>query len=82
MFGIAWTTAIKASLPLMGLHGVSLVAPVSGAQLMCTPTDPLIFNIRARCAEEVERLIGHRERYQRNDLAVMDRGATALGKLA
>ncbi|WP_414026523.1 ABC transporter substrate-binding protein [Cyanobium sp. ATX-6F1] len=70
LFGLIGVPGIQAALPEMRSQGVPLVAPVSGAQLIRNPTDPLIFNIRASYYQEAERLVAYLARYGFRDVAV------------
>lgn len=71
LFGLVGIPGIQSSLPTMRRHGVPLVAPVSGAQLIRNPSDPLVFNIRASYYQETERLVSYLLRYGRRDVGVM-----------
>lgn len=47
LFGYFSTPTVQAVLPLIEQARVPLIAPLSGAQLLRLPVNPLIFNIRA-----------------------------------
>jgi branched-chain amino acid transport system substrate-binding protein len=53
------TPHTEAILPVMTQYGVPLIAPASGAMLLRTPVNKLIYNVRASHQREAEKAIAH-----------------------
>lgn len=70
LFGYVGTPTVKAALPLINQAGIPLIAPLTGAQLIRTPLNRLIFNIRASYHQEIEAIVNYFVRYGRSAIAV------------
>ena len=71
LFGYRSTPTVQAVLPLIEQARVPLIAPLSGAQLLRVPVNPLIFNIRASYHQEIEAIVRHLLRYGKGAIAVV-----------
>ena len=71
LFGYVGTPTVKASLPLIERHRLPLVAPLTGAQLIRSPVNPLVFNIRSSYHQEIEAIVSYLHRYGRRSIAVV-----------
>ena len=71
LFGYVGTPTVQAALPLIEKARVPLVAPLTGAQLLRQPANPLIFNLRASYHQEIEAIVRYMLRYGRRSIAVV-----------
>jgi ABC-type branched-subunit amino acid transport system substrate-binding protein len=71
LFGYVGTPTVQAALPLIEKAKVPLVAPLTGAQLLRQPANPLIFNLRASYHQEIEAIVRYMLRYGRRSIAVV-----------
>lgn len=71
LFGYVGTPTVQAALPLIEQAKVPLIAPLTGAQLLRQPLNPLIFNIRASYHQEIEVTVRHLLRYSKRSIAVV-----------
>jgi branched-chain amino acid transport system substrate-binding protein len=71
LFGYVGTPTVKAALPLIEKAKVPLVAPLTGAQLIRTPRNPLVFNIRSSYHQEIEAIVRYLLRYGRRSIAIV-----------
>jgi branched-chain amino acid transport system substrate-binding protein len=71
LFGYVGTPTVQASLPLIDRYRVPLIAPLTGAQLVRQPRNPLVFNIRASYHQEIEATVRYLLRYGRRSIAVV-----------
>ena len=59
LLNFAGTPTCLSILPMVNEAHIVLLGPISGAAFLRQPVQPLIFNTRARYAEEAEALVGH-----------------------
>lgn len=71
LFGYVGTPTVKAALPLIERHRLPLVAPLTGAQLIRQPSNPLVFNVRASYHQEIKAIVSYLHRYGRRSIAVV-----------
>ena len=71
LFGYVGTPTVKAVLPLLKREQIPLVAPLTGAQLLRVPPQPLIFNLRASYQAEIDRIVNDLVRSGRHRIAVL-----------
>ena len=71
LFGYVGTPTVQAALPLIEQAKVPLIAPLTGAQLLRQPLNPLIFNIRASYHQEIEATVRYLLRYGKRSIAVV-----------
>ncbi len=71
LFGYVGTPTVQAALPLIERARVPLIAPLTGAQLLRQPRNPLIFNLRASYHQEIEAIVRYLLRYGRRSIAVV-----------
>ncbi len=71
LFGYVGTPTVQAALPLIERAKVPLIAPLTGAQLLRQPRNPLIFNLRASYHQEIEAIVRYLLRYGRRSIAVV-----------
>ena len=71
LFGYVGTPTVKAVLPLLKREQIPLVAPLTGAQLLRVPPEPLIFNLRASYQAEIDRIVNDLVRSGRHRIAVL-----------
>jgi branched-chain amino acid transport system substrate-binding protein len=71
LFGYVGTPTVQAALPLIEQAKVPLIAPLTGAQLLRQPLNPLIFNIRASYHQEIEAMVRYLLRYGKRSIAVV-----------
>jgi ABC-type branched-subunit amino acid transport system substrate-binding protein len=71
LFGYVGTPTVQAALPLIEQAKVPLIAPLTGAQLLRQPPNPLIFNIRASYHQEIEAMVRYLLRYGKRSIAVV-----------
>jgi len=71
LFGYVGTPTVKAALPLIEQAKVPLVAPLTGAQLIRSPRNPLVFNIRSSYHQEIEAIVRYLLRYRRRSIAIV-----------
>lgn len=71
LFGYVGTPTVQAALPLIEQAKVPLIAPLTGAQLLRQPLNPLIFNIRASYHQEIESTVRYLLRYGKRSIAVV-----------
>ena len=71
LFGYVGTPTVQAALPLIEQAKVPLIAPLTGAQLLRQPLNPLIFNIRASYHQEIEATVRYLLRYGKRSVAVV-----------
>jgi ABC-type branched-subunit amino acid transport system substrate-binding protein len=71
LFGYVGTPTVQAALPLIERAKVPLIAPLTGAQLLRQPRNPLIFNLRAGYHQEIEAIVRYLLRYGRRSIAVV-----------
>jgi ABC-type branched-subunit amino acid transport system substrate-binding protein len=71
LFGYVGTPTVKASLPLIEQQRVPLIAPLTGAQLIRTPPNPLVVKVRASYHQEIEAIIHYLVRFRRQGIAIV-----------
>lgn len=71
LFGYVGTPTVKAVMPLLKQEQIPLVAPLTGAQLLRKPFQPLIFNLRASYQAEIDRIVNDLVRSGRHRIAVL-----------
>ncbi len=71
LFGYVGTPTVKAVMPLLKREQIPLVAPLSGAQLLRKPLQPLIFTLRASNQAEIDRIVNDLVRSGRHRIAVL-----------
>ncbi len=59
LFGYVGTPTSQASLPIFTEAKVPFVGPFTGAELLRTPVNPYIFNVRASYYDETEAIVQH-----------------------
>ena len=59
LFGYVGTPTSQASLPIFTEARVPFVGPFTGAELLHTPVNPYIFNVRASYFDETEAIVQH-----------------------
>jgi branched-chain amino acid transport system substrate-binding protein len=70
LFGYVGTPTSQASLPIFTEARVPFVGPFTGAELLRTPVNPLIFNVRASYYDETEAIVQHLTAMSVNKIAV------------
>ncbi|MBC8021668.1 MAG: ABC transporter substrate-binding protein [Burkholderiales bacterium] len=70
LFGYVGTPTSQASLPIFTEAKVPFVGPFTGAELLRTPVNPLIFNVRASYYDETEAIVQHLTAMSVNRIAV------------
>lgn len=70
LFGYVGTPTSKAALALVNSHQVPFFAPYTGAELLRTPVNPLIYNVRASYYQETARLVEHMLQQSKDNIAV------------
>jgi ABC-type branched-subunit amino acid transport system substrate-binding protein len=70
LFGYVGTPTSQASLPIFTEAKVPFVGPFTGAELLRTPVNPYIFNIRASYWDETEAIVQHLTAMSVNKIAV------------
>jgi ABC-type branched-subunit amino acid transport system substrate-binding protein len=70
LFGYVGTPTSQASLPIFTEARVPFVGPFTGAELLRTPVNPLIFNVRASYYDETEAIVQHLTAMSVNRIAV------------
>ena len=79
LFGYVGTPTVKAILPLVEQAQIPLVAPLSGATVLRQPFRPLVINLRASYAMEIEKIVRNLVRSGRQQIAVLHQN-DAFGK--
>ena len=70
LFGYVGTPTSQASLPIFTEARVPFVGPFTGAELLRSPVNPLIFNVRASYFDETEAIVQHLTAMSVNRIAV------------
>ena len=70
LFGYVGTPTSAASLPIFTEAKVPFVGPFTGAELLRTPANPYIFNVRASYYDETEAIVQHLTAMSVNKIAV------------
>ena len=70
LFGYVGTPTAQASLPIFTEARVPFVGPFTGAELLRTPVNPYIFNVRASYYDETEAIVQHLTAMGVNRIAV------------
>jgi len=70
LFGYVGTPTSQASLPIFTEAKVPFVGPFTGAELLRTPVNPYIFNVRASYFDETEAIVQHLTAMSVNRIAV------------
>jgi len=70
LFGYVGTPTSQASLPIFTEAKVPFVGPFTGAELLRTPVNPYIFNVRASYWDETEAIVQHLTAMSVNKIAV------------
>jgi ABC-type branched-subunit amino acid transport system substrate-binding protein len=70
LFGYVGTPTSQASLPIFTEAKVPFVGPFTGAELLRTPVNPYIFNVRASYWDETEAIVQHLTAMSVNRIAV------------
>jgi branched-chain amino acid transport system substrate-binding protein len=70
LFGYVGTPTSQASLPIFTEARVPFVGPFTGAELLRTPVNPYIFNVRASYWDETEAIVQHLTAMSVNKIAV------------
>ena len=70
LFGYVGTPTSQASLPIFTEARVPFVGPFTGAELLRTPVNPYIFNVRASYWDETEAIVQHLTAMSVNQIAV------------
>lgn len=71
LFGYVGTATVVSSLPALERFGVPLIAPVTGAQIIRNPVNPLIYNLRSSYHREIALLVDYLLRYGRDAIAIV-----------
>lgn len=71
LFGYFGTATTVAALPLILQFRIPFIAPVTGAQVVRTPFQPLIFHIRASYHREIKAILSYLLRYGRDSIAIL-----------
>ena len=71
LFGYVGTPTVKAILPLVEQAQIPLVAPLTGATVLRRPFRPLVINLRASYAMEIEKIVNNLVRSGRQQIAVL-----------
>lgn len=71
LFGYVGTSTVKAVLPELERRGIPLIAPVTGAALLRSPTPVNVINFRASYAQEIDRIIAVLVHAGNHQIAVM-----------
>ena len=71
LFGYVGTPTVKAAMPLIEQAKIPLIAPLTGAQLIRSPRNPLVFNIRSSYHQEIESIVRYLLRYRRRNIAIV-----------
>ena len=79
LFGYVGTPTVKAILPLAEQAHIPLVAPLTGATVLRRPFRPLVINLRASYAMEIEKIVNNLVRSGRQQIAVLHQN-DAFGK--
>ena len=79
LFGYVGTPTVKAILPLVEQAQIPLVAPLTGATVLRRPFRPLVINLRASYAMEIEKIVNNLVRSGRQQIAVLHQN-DAFGK--
>ena len=70
LFGYVGTPTSQASLPIFTEAKVPFVGPFTGAELLRTPVNPYVFNVRASYYDETEAIVQHLTAMSINNIAV------------
>jgi ABC-type branched-subunit amino acid transport system substrate-binding protein len=70
LFGYVGTPTSQASLPIFTAAHVPFVGPFTGAELLRSPVNPLVFNVRASYFDETEAIVQHLTSMSVNRIAV------------
>ena len=70
LFGYVGTPTSQASMPIFTEAKVPFVGPFTGAELLRTPVNPYIFNVRASYFDETEAIVQHLTAMSVNKIAV------------
>jgi ABC-type branched-subunit amino acid transport system substrate-binding protein len=70
LFGYVGTPTSAASLPIFTEAKVPFVGPFTGAELLRTPVNPYVFNVRASYYDETEAIVQHLTAMSINNIAV------------
>jgi ABC-type branched-subunit amino acid transport system substrate-binding protein len=70
LFGYVGTPTSQASLPIFTEARVPFVGPFTGAELLRTPVNPYVFNVRASYYDETEAIVQHLTAMSVNKIAV------------
>ncbi|MBK1722954.1 hypothetical protein CKO23_11930 [Thiocystis violacea] len=70
LFGYIGTPTSKAALPLVDKYQVPFIAPFTGAELLRTPTNHNVFNLRASYGQETDAMVEDAVRAGLNNIAV------------
>ncbi len=70
LFGYVGTPTSQASMPIFTEAKVPFVGPFTGAELLRTPVNPYIFNVRASYWDETEAIVQHLTAMSVNKIAV------------
>ncbi len=70
LFGYVGTPTSKAALSQVSKHRVPFFAPYTGAELLRTPVNPIIYNVRASYYQETAALVEHMLQQNKRNIAV------------
>lgn len=71
LFGYVGTATVVSSLPFLERFGIPLIAPVTGAQIVRTPVNRFVYNLRSSYHREIALLIDYLSRYGRDAVAIV-----------
>jgi ABC-type branched-subunit amino acid transport system substrate-binding protein len=70
LFGYIGTPTSKSALPQIEKNKIPFFAPFTGAELLRTPVNPLIYNVRASYYQETAALVQHMLQLNKRNIAV------------
>jgi branched-chain amino acid transport system substrate-binding protein len=71
LFGYVGTAPVISALPLLERYRIPLIAPVTGAQVIRSPLNRFVFNLRASYHQEIVKLVDYLNRYGREAIAIV-----------
>ncbi len=71
LFGYVGTPTTKAAIPQLIASQIPLVSPMTGAQVVRNPLQPMVFNLRASYYDELENSVDYLTSFGRKDIAIV-----------
>lgn len=71
LFGYVGIAPVISALPLLERYRIPLIAPVTGAQVIRSPLNRFVFNLRASYHQEIVKLVDYLNRYGREAIAIV-----------